>query len=84
MLIVETFDHDRIRGAVTTALLERVEIELGYEGYLRRQEVEAAKLARADGVRVPDAIDYRGIPGLSNEVVEKLDLGALWSPPRPA
>ncbi|HEX4420980.1 MAG TPA: tRNA uridine-5-carboxymethylaminomethyl(34) synthesis enzyme MnmG [Kofleriaceae bacterium] len=55
------------------AALERVEIELGYEGYLRRQEVEAAKLARADGVRVPDAIDYRGIPGLSNEVVEKLE-----------
>ncbi len=55
------------------AALERVEIELGYEGYLRRQETEAAKLARVDGVLVPATLDYRGIPGLSNEVVEKLE-----------
>ena len=53
--------------------LERLEIELAYEGYLRRQEADAAKLQRADGVRVPDAIDFRAIPGLSNEVVEKLE-----------
>ena len=55
------------------AALERLAIELCYEGYLRRQEADAAKLARADGVLVPTALDYRGIPGLSNEVVEKLE-----------
>lgn len=55
------------------AALERVEIELKYEGYLRRQESEAERVARADGVRVPDALDYRSIPGLSNEAVEKLE-----------
>jgi tRNA uridine 5-carboxymethylaminomethyl modification enzyme len=55
------------------AALERLEIELCYDGYLRRQEAEAARLARADGVLVPAAIDFRDIPGLSNEVVEKLE-----------
>ena len=55
------------------AALERAEIELSYEGYLRRQEAEAAKLQRADGVLVPGDLDFRGIPGLSNEVVEKLE-----------
>src|SRR5262245_15828514 len=55
------------------AALERLEIELCYEGYLRRQEADAAKLARADGVLVPTTIDFRDIPGLSNEVVEKLE-----------
>ncbi len=53
--------------------LERVEIEIEYEGYLRRQEADAARVARADAVRVPDELDYRDIPGLSNEVVEKLE-----------
>jgi tRNA uridine 5-carboxymethylaminomethyl modification enzyme len=53
--------------------LERASIELAYEGYLRRQESEAAKLQRVDGVLVPSDLDYRGIPGLSNEVVEKLE-----------
>ena len=55
------------------AALERVEIELGYEGYLRRQEADAARLSRVDGVIVPVELDYRIIPGLSNEVVEKLE-----------
>jgi tRNA uridine 5-carboxymethylaminomethyl modification enzyme len=55
------------------AVLERVGIELTYAGYLRRQEAEAARLLRADAVRVPDELDYRAIPGLSREVVEKLE-----------
>ena len=55
------------------AALDRIAIELAYEGYLRRQESEAAKLQRVDAVLLPDAIAYRGIPGLSNEVVEKLE-----------
>jgi tRNA uridine 5-carboxymethylaminomethyl modification enzyme len=54
-------------------VLERVAIELTYAGYLRRQEAEAARLQKADAVRVPDELDYRAIPGLSREVVEKLE-----------
>ncbi len=53
--------------------LERLEVEVTYAGYLRRQESEAARIARADGVRVPEELAYRDIPGLSNEVVEKLE-----------
>ncbi|MDQ3334942.1 MAG: tRNA uridine-5-carboxymethylaminomethyl(34) synthesis enzyme MnmG [Myxococcota bacterium] len=58
---------------VSALALERVEIELGYEGYLRRQEADAARLTRVDSVLVPTEMEYRGIPGLSNEVVEKLE-----------
>jgi tRNA uridine 5-carboxymethylaminomethyl modification enzyme len=61
------------RTDASAAALERLEIELCYEGYLRRQEADAAKLARAEGVLVPTTIDFRAIPGLSNEVVEKLE-----------
>jgi len=55
------------------ATLERIQIELAYEGYLRRQEADAARVARADSVLVPLELDFHGIPGLSNEVVEKLE-----------
>jgi len=58
---------------VSAAALERVEVELGYAGYLRRQEADAAKLQRADGILVPDGLNYRGIPGLSAEAIEKLE-----------
>jgi tRNA uridine 5-carboxymethylaminomethyl modification enzyme len=55
------------------AALERIEVEISYEGYLRRQESDAARIARADSVRVPDELVYRDIQGLSNEAVEKLE-----------
>jgi tRNA uridine 5-carboxymethylaminomethyl modification enzyme len=58
---------------ISEAALERVEIEVSYEGYLRRQEADAAKLQRADNVRVPDELDYRAIAGLSREAIEKLE-----------
>lgn len=53
--------------------LERVAIELQYAGYLRRQESEAARVAKADAVVVPAELDYRTIPGLSREAIEKLE-----------
>ncbi len=59
--------------AASHQTLERVAIELQYAGYLRRQESEAARVARADGVTVPVDLDFRVIPGLSREVIEKLE-----------
>ena len=51
---------------------ERLETELKYAGYLERQASEAARLADAESVRLPDDLDFAAIPGLSREVVEKL------------
>jgi tRNA uridine 5-carboxymethylaminomethyl modification enzyme len=54
------------------AVIERVEIEHKYAGYLHRQEHEASRLARFEDVRLPDDMDYSAIRGLSREAVEKL------------
>ncbi len=54
------------------AIAERLAIEIGYDGYLRRQDHDAARLASGDAVLIPDDVDYAGIGGLSREVVEKL------------
>jgi tRNA uridine 5-carboxymethylaminomethyl modification enzyme len=52
---------------------ERVSIEVKYEGYLKRQLVEAERLRRMESQRLPDGLDYRTIVGLSNEAREKLE-----------
>ena len=57
----------------TAEVLDRVAIEIVYEGYLKRQAADAARVARADAVRIPDELDFRRIPGLSNEAIEKLE-----------
>jgi len=51
---------------------ERVETEVRYEGYLKRQAADAARLADVDAVRLADDLDFAQIPGLSREAIEKL------------
>lgn len=51
---------------------EQVELECKYEGYLKRQEQEAQKFKELEGVRIPLDFPYKSVPGLSNEIVQKL------------
>ena len=51
---------------------EQVEIQAKYAGYIDRQQSEIDKTLRYDHLRLPEVIDYSGVPGLSNEVSEKL------------
>jgi tRNA uridine 5-carboxymethylaminomethyl modification enzyme len=43
-----------------------------YAPYVARQEDEVARLRSDEAVRLPAALDYGAIPGLSNEMVERL------------
>ncbi len=54
------------------AVAERVEVHVKYEGYLKRQELEAARLARLEDLPLPDDLDYLLLAGLSREAREKL------------
>lgn len=51
---------------------EQVEIQAKYAGYIVRQQTEIDKALRYDHLRLPDALDYTGVPGLSSEVSQKL------------
>lgn len=57
---------------VPEQVAEQVEIQAKYAGYIDRQRTEIDKALRYDHLRLPDLIDYKGVPGLSNEVSEKL------------
>jgi tRNA uridine 5-carboxymethylaminomethyl modification enzyme len=43
-----------------------------YAPYVERQQAEVARLHADEAVRIPPDLDYRSIPGLSNEMVERL------------
>lgn len=57
---------------LTPAVIEQLEIEALYAGYLDRQEADVAAFRRDEHLGLPRDLDYRGIGGLSNEVREKL------------
>jgi tRNA uridine 5-carboxymethylaminomethyl modification enzyme len=52
---------------------EQVEIEIKYEGYIRRQEDQVGQMKRLENMRLSPFTDYKNIPGISTEVKEKLD-----------
>ncbi len=54
------------------SIKEQVEIQCKYEGYLKRQESEVKKFKELENTRIPDGFSYDNIPGLSNELREKL------------
>lgn len=52
---------------------EQVEIQVKYEGYIQRQKDEIEKSLRHEQTKLSISIDYKDVPGLSNEVVAKLN-----------
>ena len=47
-------------------------VDAKYHTYVQRQEEDVASLRRDEAVRIPDGFDYAAVPGLSNEVRQKL------------
>jgi tRNA uridine 5-carboxymethylaminomethyl modification enzyme len=58
--------------ATPPAVLEQIEIGLKYAGYLKRQEELAQKMAQWEEKRIPEGFDFDAVPGLSNEIRQKL------------
>ena len=53
-------------------IIEAVEIEIKYEGYIRREKQLADKLHRLDAIHLPKNFDYQSIQSLSTEARQKL------------
>lgn len=52
---------------------EQVEIEIKYEGYIKRQLSDIRKQEKTQQLRIPETFNYKGIPQLRIEAREKLD-----------
>jgi tRNA uridine 5-carboxymethylaminomethyl modification enzyme len=52
--------------------MRRVTAEVKYEGYLKKQETEVARIRKMDGLRIPDAFEAAEVCGLGREAVEKI------------
>ncbi len=65
-------DVDPDRPQMSARESESVEIELKYEGYVRRQEDAARRMEKMDDISLPDDIDYGRIAGLRLEAAQKL------------
>lgn len=57
---------------ITPEVAEQVEIQLKYEGYIRKSLQQVEKMKRMESKRIPDWVDYDRITGISSEAKEKL------------
>jgi tRNA uridine 5-carboxymethylaminomethyl modification enzyme len=59
-------------GDIDAKIAEQIEIDAKYDVYLSRQAADVAAYRRDESFMLPDDIDYTALPGLSNEVKQKL------------
>jgi len=58
--------------AAMGGILAQVEIETKYEGYIKRQDEEIARIRRHESIALAPDMDYGCIEGLSSEIKQKL------------
>ena len=59
-------------GTITGKTGERLETEARYAVYLDRQQADVAVLKREEARAIPEGLDFTMLPGLSNELKQKL------------
>jgi tRNA uridine 5-carboxymethylaminomethyl modification enzyme len=59
-------------GTIGTPILAQLSIDAQYAVYLDRQRADVEAMRRDESVSIPGWIDYAQIPGLSNELRQKL------------
>ena len=67
---LKVFDQ-RFAGA-ESSVAEQVEIQTKYDGYIKRQTELVKRFKKMEDISIPAAFEYADVPGLSNEVKEKL------------
>jgi tRNA uridine 5-carboxymethylaminomethyl modification enzyme len=65
-------DIDPNRPDLPKDVRDEVNIEIKYDGYIRRQEKQVAQFKKIEEKKIPEGIDYDKIPSLRNEARQKL------------
>lgn len=63
---------DSERLAFDAQVIDQVEIQIKYQGYIDRQNEDLALQDNLDDIRLPPNLDYASVTALSNEVRQKL------------
>ena len=58
--------------ALPPQVIELLEVEVKYKGYIERTKKQIEKLRQLEQVNIPAGLDYKSVPGLSTEIREKL------------
>jgi tRNA uridine 5-carboxymethylaminomethyl modification enzyme len=57
---------------LTPEIVEQLEIDGLYQGYVLRQDADVEAYRRDEGLQLPESLDYAGVGSLSAEIRQKL------------
>jgi len=66
-------EYEKIPVSLTDEEVRHIEAEVKYEGYLKKQEKEIARILKIDGVKIHENTDFKKIHGLTREAIEKME-----------
>lgn len=69
--ILEPIDKERPK--LPLEVTEQVNIELKYDGYIKRQKKQVEQFVKLEKKRIPEDIDYSEVYSLRKEAIQKLD-----------
>lgn len=64
---------DDLRTPLPKDVIEQVEIEIKYEGYIERQKKQVVQFRKMEHKTIPDDLDYQNVPSLRIEARQKLE-----------
>lgn len=64
---------DRSRPELPADVQEQVNIEIKYEGYIKRQMQQVAQFKKLEGRKLPESFEYSKVKSLRREAVQKLN-----------
>ena len=66
------FAFDQELKSLPRPVWEQVEIQVKYDGYIKRQMEQIERFKKSEEVKFPEGFDFGSVTGLSTEVMEKL------------
>ena len=64
---------DKNRPELSKQVMEQVNINIKYEGYIKRQEKQVEQFKKLENKKIPDSIVYENVNSLRIEAVQKLN-----------
>jgi len=73
IMSIERVQSNPIFQETRREVLDRVEIETKYEGYLKRQDEQIVRFARNEALQIPIGFNFSGVMSLSEEGKQRLE-----------
>lgn len=69
----EVIESELYRNNISKEVIDQINIEIKYDGYIKRQTSQVEHFKKLEGKKIPDNIDYNNVKNLRKEARQKLN-----------